>query len=104
MHMDRYGDRELLHFLQATKTFSVPAAMQVVQADIDWRAERAHQIGRPSEGGTGADLPMGPVGGIILQGNDLVGRACMVIRLRAFLDVNAEDQASFYEPLSNERL
>ena len=84
----RYDDEELYRFLCAAKPPSgesgrVATAIEMVQADLRWRAARPASRG-PTEEASAAIF-----GRVMLRGLDLRGRPCMVIRL---------DSAAFSEP------
>ena len=76
----RYDDEELYRFLCAAKPPSgesgrVATAIEMVQADLRWRAARPASRG-PTEEASAAIF-----GRVMLRGLDLRGRPCMVIRL-----------------------
>ena len=74
----RYDDEELYRFLCAAKpTGNLVAAIEMVQADLEWREARPASRG-PTEA---ASAPIS--GRVMLRGLDLRGRPCMVIRLDA---------------------
>jgi hypothetical protein len=83
----RYDDEELYRFLCAAKPRSGEsdhaAAIEMVQADLRWRAARSASRG-PTEEASAAIS-----GRVMLRGLDLRGRPCMVIRL---------DSAAFSKP------